>query len=123
MTSPVRLKTEKTWLSANVPNEDLFITGFNSFGCDRKSKGGGVLIYEKQKYFTVHLLNSSSLPKKCDYVVLDICVDFLLNKLLSVGFNASVFYWLKSYLSDGVQTVVADGFKSSPQNKFSNSAL
>lgn len=46
---------------------------------------------------------------------LDSIDQILLNMMLSMGFHDSSYSWFKSYLSSKIQTVVVDGFKSSPQ--------
>lgn len=41
-----------SWLIAKIPDEGLYMIGCNSFRCDRKSKGGGALIYVRNCFLS-----------------------------------------------------------------------
>lgn len=71
-TSPEVLVLTKTWLSPKIPNNDISIDEYNIFRCDRRYKGGGVLIYVKD-CLTVHEITPCSDLKKYEYIVLDLC--------------------------------------------------
>ncbi len=63
----------ETWLSGKVSDSELSIHGYKLFRVDRKSKGGGVLIYVK-KILAVRELAASSVPKHFEYIILDVCL-------------------------------------------------
>ncbi len=66
------------------------------------------------------IVNSIDIKQHCAALFVDLSNAFdavndniLLNKLLSIGIEDSAYIWFKGYFSSKVQTVVADGLKSS----------
>ena len=63
----------ESWLSGKVSDSDVAIKGFNLFRADRISRGGGVIIYSKE-HLAARIISSVSVPKCCEYVILDVSV-------------------------------------------------
>ena len=62
----------ESWLSSKIPDSDIYLTGYNLFGADMKSKGGGVAIFVRNHLMT-NVLLVSSIPKCFDCHILDVC--------------------------------------------------
>ena len=54
-----------------MPDDDICISGFNVYHCDRAAKGGGVAIYIKSSLW-VNVIQSISLPKQLNFLALKV---------------------------------------------------
>lgn len=61
----------ETWLKKSVLDNDVAINGYNVFRADRKSKGGGVVLYVRSSYH-VTLLNSMSVAKSFELLAINL---------------------------------------------------
>lgn len=61
----------ETWLSKAIPDSGINISGFSLFRCDRLKRGGGIEIYELNKFLTM-VITAISISKMFELLVLKI---------------------------------------------------
>jgi len=61
----------ETWPSKAIPNSDINISRFSLFRCDRLKKGGGIVIYVRNKFHT-RVITAISISKMFELLVVKI---------------------------------------------------
>lgn len=71
--NPDILIISETWLSSRTCDDDVAMSGYNTFRIDRKAKGGGVIAYVREHLVTTVSIAVST-PKCFECIVLNVCV-------------------------------------------------
>jgi hypothetical protein len=72
----------ETWLKKSITDKNIDINGCIVFRTDRKSKGGDVAVYVKDKFSAV-VLTSVTKPKQYEYLSVNLNLGSPLNIVVS----------------------------------------